>query len=134
MADNKPSGTAANPMPSVPPVPPEGKAPFYVYEIFIQRDHDSQHQHVNSLLAPDDQMAIVLAQENFLRREERCINIWAVRRDHVVATTYDDPDLVARSTDRSYRNSAGYRQNMVKWRKYKIAAHGGQGEEEHGHG
>jgi ring-1,2-phenylacetyl-CoA epoxidase subunit PaaB len=119
---------------AVTPVPPEGKAPFYVYEIFIQRNHDSHHEHVYSLLAPDDQMALVLAKENFLRREEACINIWAVRRDHVVATPYDDPDFFARTTDRSYRNPAGYRQNMYKWRKYKIQANAGHDEGEHAHG
>lgn len=111
-------------------LPPEGKAPFFVYEIFIQRDHASQHEHVYSLLAPDDEMALVLARENFLRREETCINIWAVRRDHIAATPYDDPDLFARTTDRSYRNPSGYRQNMVKWRKYKVLAHGGPEEGE----
>ena len=39
-----------------------------------------QHQFI--LLAPNAEMAIVMAQENFMRREP-VVDIWVVNREHV---------------------------------------------------
>jgi ring-1,2-phenylacetyl-CoA epoxidase subunit PaaB len=91
---------------------------FGVYEVFIQKDHASQHQHVGSVDAGSAEDAILLAKENFLRRDP-CVNIWVVRQEQIHATSYEDPDLFAPVTEKAYRMTAPYaRVNAEKWRKY----------------
>lgn len=92
---------------------------FNVYEVFIQKDHGSPHVYVGSVDAgsPDD--ALLMARENFLRRET-AVSIWVVKQEHVHGTNYEDRDFFAQETDRSYRMLNGYNKaNAEKWRKYK---------------
>lgn len=94
---------------------------FVIYEVFIQTDHGSPHVWVGSVAAgsPDD--AMLMARENFLRREQ-AISLWVVRQDQVHRTTHADEDFFARETDKQYRTLAGYSQsNAERWRKYKRA-------------
>lgn len=94
------------------------KVRFAVFEVFIQRDHNSTHEHVGSLDAGSPEDAILLAKENFVRRDP-CVNIWVVRQDQIHPSSYEDPDLFARELDKSYRTLSGYsKSNAEKWRKY----------------
>lgn len=103
------------PMMSGDPAP--AKIEFAIYEVFTQKDHNSPHVHVGSVDAgsPDD--ALLLAKENFLRRDP-CVNIWVVRKENVHATSYEDADFFARERDISYRLISGYKSNAEKWRRY----------------
>lgn len=94
------------------------KVTFTTYEVFVQKDHKSHHEHVGSVLAGSPEDAIILAKENFLRRDP-CVNLWVVQREHIHATSYSDPDFFAQETDRSYRLLSGYKSNHDKWRKYR---------------
>jgi ring-1,2-phenylacetyl-CoA epoxidase subunit PaaB len=92
---------------------------FNVYEVFVQKDHASPHLWVGSVDAgsPDD--ALLLARENFLRREA-AVSIWVVLQAQVHRTDYADPDFFAQESDKQYRTLAGYsKANAEKWRKYK---------------
>lgn len=92
---------------------------FVVYEVFMQKDHASPHVWVGSVDAgsPDD--ALLLARENFLRREG-AVSLWVVRQQDVHRTDYEDRDFFARETDKQYRTLTGYnKQNAEKWRKYR---------------
>lgn len=91
---------------------------YATYEVFVQRDHKSQHEHVGSILAGSPEDAIIMARENFLRRDP-AVSVWVVRREDIHATAYEDRDFFARETDRSYRVLAGYKSNNDKWRKYR---------------
>lgn len=95
------------------------KPVFNVYEVFIQKDHGSPHVWVGSVDAgsPDD--ALLLARENFLRRD-LAVSIWVVKQEQIHRTNYEDKDFFARESDKTYRMLTGYnKQNAEKWRKYK---------------
>ncbi|MCL6561975.1 MAG: 1,2-phenylacetyl-CoA epoxidase subunit B [Firmicutes bacterium] len=90
---------------------------FDIYEVFAQTDPLAPHQHQFSLLASSPEMALALAQENFLRRRE-IYSIWVVRRD---AITQSGPAERARFYRRKkgYRTTEDYRYLVEKWRRYK---------------
>lgn len=90
---------------------------FNIYEVFVQKDHGSPHVWVGSVDAgsPDD--ALLLARENFLRRDS-AVSIWVVPQGQVYKT--DSVDFFARETDKQYRMLSGYsKANAERWRKYK---------------
>lgn len=95
------------------------KAVFAIYEVFTQKDQMSPHVHVGSVDSgsPDD--ALLLARENFLRRDE-AVSIWVVRQDQIHATLYSNPDYFARPIDHGYRLTQTYApENNARWRRYK---------------
>lgn len=92
---------------------------FSIYEVFVQKDHASPHVWVGSVDAgsPDD--ALLMARENFLRREN-AVSIWVVLQEQVHGTDYADRDFFARESDKQYRMLSGYNKaNAERWRKYK---------------
>lgn len=97
------------------------KVTFRIYEVFAQPTQGESHVHIGSVLAESPEMALLLARENHLRRED-CVNLWVVQRDHVHATSYEDPDFFAREFDRSWREASGYPENARRWQKYRRQA------------
>lgn len=81
---------------------------WQTYEVFQQQNRGDQHVHVGSLHAPNHEMALVLAKEQYGRREQ-CANLWIVKTLDVHATSYEDADMFQHSFDKSYRESDGYR-------------------------
>ncbi len=81
---------------------------WQTYEVFQQQKRGEQHVHVGSLHAPNPEMALLLAKEQYGRREQ-CANLWVVRSREVYATSYDDSDMFQHAFDKSYRESDGYR-------------------------
>lgn len=98
--------------------PSAGRREPEVYEVFTQSDHEASHQHVGSVLAASPDMALMLARENFLRRDP-AVSLWVVPRAQICIAARGDIDLSARETDRSYRLVSGYRDNNDRWRKYR---------------
>ncbi len=78
-----------------------------VYEVFHQQARGEPHVHVGSVHAPDDETALLLAKEQFARRQA-CVNLWVVAEDAITATDYDDSDIFEHGTDKSYREAFGY--------------------------
>jgi ring-1,2-phenylacetyl-CoA epoxidase subunit PaaB len=93
-----------------------------VWEVFQQAHRGEHHTHVGSLHAPDPELALVLAKENFARRGD-CVNLWVVPASEIFATAYEDADIFVHTTDKSYREPSGY-QGL---RKGKIHGHGRDG-------
>jgi ring-1,2-phenylacetyl-CoA epoxidase subunit PaaB len=91
------------------------------YEVFIQKSQLDQHIHVGSVLAPSAEMALQIARENFLRREQ-AVNIWVVHKDHIRSTPYEDEAFFAREFDRKYREVTGYADNARRWKAFKERA------------
>lgn len=79
-----------------------------LFEVFHQQARGEPHVHVGSVHAPDAEMAILMAKEQYARRQA-CVNLWVVPAGAILATRYDDADIFDRGTDKSYRESWGYR-------------------------
>ena len=76
---------------------------MHVYEVFVKRDGRDEFRHVGALEAADDELALVLAREVYLRRAEGD-RLWVVRRDHVVAA---DDGFVEPNADKPHRHHDG---------------------------
>ena len=73
------------------------------FEVFHQSKRGDAHEHVGSVHAPDAQVALQYARDQFARRL-KCVSIWVVRTADITATDYQDESFFARSTDKSYRD------------------------------
>ena len=74
-----------------------------VYEVFLKKDGRDEFRHAGALEAANDELAIVLSRESYLRRAEGD-RLWLVRRgDGIVA----DPDFVAPNRDKPHRHHDG---------------------------
>ena len=82
-----------------------------IYAVFRQDTKNDPHVHVGEMHATDAEMALVLAKEQFARRDP-CVNLWVVPLSGIVATAYDDADIFAPSTDKSYRFGGSYREQQ----------------------
>ncbi|MDX2284420.1 MAG: hypothetical protein NW241_09670 [Bacteroidia bacterium] len=78
------------------------------YEVFQQRRRGEQHVHVGALHAPNAELALLLAKEQFGRREQ-CASLWVVRSADIHASAYEDADMFQHAFDKSYREGSGYR-------------------------
>lgn len=76
-----------------------------VYEVFLRKRGKEEFRHAGSLEAPDDELAVLLARESYVRRAEGD-EMWLVDRDHLVVV---DPDLIAPNADKPHRHNDGSR-------------------------
>ena len=96
-----------------------GENTFYQeYEVFSKRTPNSAFQHQFSLLAPNEDMAFILAQENFMRREP-VADIWVVNRKHVRKMDVEEKLTLGRLDNKDYRTTKGYGYLRKKWRQYE---------------
>ena len=79
-----------------------------LFEVFHQKARGEHHVHVGSIHAPDAEMALLLAKEQYGRRMA-CVNLWVVRAGDIHATDYADADMFKHATDKSYREAFGYK-------------------------
>lgn len=79
-----------------------------VFEVFHQQVRGEPHIHVGSVHAPDAEMALVVAKEQYARRQA-CVNLWVVPAEAIYASNYEDADMFEHVTDKSYRESWGYK-------------------------
>jgi ring-1,2-phenylacetyl-CoA epoxidase subunit PaaB len=73
------------------------------YEVFLRRAGKEPFTHVGSLDAPDDELALVLAREAYVRRGEGD-EMWLVERGHVLV---GGAELLASGADRPHRHNDG---------------------------
>jgi len=81
---------------------------WQTYEVFHQEKRGEQHQHVGSVHAPDAEMAILFAKEQYARRGQTA-NIWVVKSADVVATEYEDTDIFETTPDKFHRDPGSYK-------------------------
>ncbi|MBS4210756.1 1,2-phenylacetyl-CoA epoxidase subunit B [Bacillus sp. FJAT-50079] len=92
---------------------------FYeVFEVFSKRSYKSDFQHQFSLLAPNAEIAFVMAQENFLRRES-VVDLWVVKRSDIRMMQPEERESLARLDNKDYRTTKGYGYLRKKWRQYE---------------
>ena len=77
------------------------------YEVFHQSKRGEPHMYVGSVHAPDPQMALQLARDQFARRL-KCASLWVVRSKDITATDYQEGDFFAQITDKSYRDPKAF--------------------------
>lgn len=90
---------------------------WQTYEVFHQEKRGKHHEHVGSVHAPDNELALVFAKEQYARRK-RCVNIWVVKTSDIHAFNLDDEDIFATTPEKVHREAAGYRV-MEKIARYK---------------
>jgi ring-1,2-phenylacetyl-CoA epoxidase subunit PaaB len=77
------------------------------YEVFHQSKRGDPHEYVGSVHAPDPQMALQLARDQFARRL-KCVSLWVVRTRDITATNYQDESFFAQVVDKSYRDPKAF--------------------------
>lgn len=93
------------------------------FEVFHQKARGGQHIHVGCVHAPNADMALLFAKEQYARRM-KCVNLWVVRTANVHASSYDDADMFEPATDKSYREAFGYKnKHLIQAFNEKQAAH-----------
>ncbi|HEY4549080.1 MAG TPA: 1,2-phenylacetyl-CoA epoxidase subunit PaaB [Bacillus sp. (in: firmicutes)] len=96
-----------------------GNSTFYQeFEVFSKRTPSSAFPHQFSLLAPNAEMALVMAQENFMRREP-VEDIWVVNRVNIRGLDQEEKQILNRIDNKDYRNTKGYGYLKKKWRHYE---------------
>ncbi|RLQ97422.1 1,2-phenylacetyl-CoA epoxidase subunit PaaB [Falsibacillus albus] len=91
---------------------------YQVFEVFSKRTPAANFQHQFSLLAPNREMAFVMAQENFMRREP-VVDIWVVRREDIRMMQPEEKASLQRLDNKEYRTAKGYGYLKKKWRQYE---------------
>ena len=94
------------------------EANFYKeYEVFSRGRGRAPLQHQFSLLAPNKEMALMMAQENFMRREE-VVDVWVVAREDIRSMTSEERQKWTQRLDnKDYRTTRGYGYLRAKWRE-----------------
>ena len=82
-----------------------------VYEVFRRAGHKDPFEHCGSVIAPDADMALLMAKECFLRRREGQ-HLWVVRRSAI--HSFSDESLLEIAADKSYRFAEAYREVVQK--------------------
>lgn len=84
------------------------KTLWQTYEVFHQAIRGKQHSHVGSVHAPDPELALVFAKEQFGRRQ-KCSNLWVVKTSNVFSFQYEDEDMFFTVPEKIHREAAGYK-------------------------
>ena len=87
------------------------------YEAFHQKKRGDQHMHVGIVHAPNPELALLFAKDQYGRRGITA-NIWVVKTSHVFCTEYEDQDMFETTPEKTYREAGGYKV-MDKINKYK---------------
>ncbi|WP_338469688.1 1,2-phenylacetyl-CoA epoxidase subunit PaaB [Niallia sp. XMNu-256] len=96
----------------------DNKTFYQEFEVFSKRTPTSSFQHQFSLLAPNEEMAIIMAQENFMRREP-VADIWVVNRTNIRGLSPEEKPILNRLDNKNYRTTKGYGYLKAKWRHYE---------------
>ncbi len=81
------------------------------YEVFRRSGHKEPFEHCGTVTAPDPDMALVMAKECFLRRQEGQ-HLWVVRCHDI--HSFSDESLLELAADKSYRFASAYRDVVQK--------------------
>lgn len=81
---------------------------WQTYEVFVQKKRGDQHVHAGIVHAPNGEMALVLAKEQYARRGY-CTNLWVVKTADVFTTEYRDSDIFDSVPEKTHREAVDYR-------------------------
>ena len=90
---------------------------YQEYEVFSKKSVKAPIQHQFSLLAPNEDMALTMALENFMRRED-VLDVWVVKRSNIRAMTSEERmNWTNRLDNKDYRKTKGYGYLRQKWKE-----------------
>ena len=92
-----------------------------IYEVFRRSGHKEPFEHCGSVIAPDSDMALLMAKECFLRRREGD-HLWVARRSDI--HSFSDESLLEIAADKSYRFAEAYRDVVNKRERARERARG----------
>lgn len=90
-----------------------------IYEVFRRSGHKDPFEHCGSVIAPEPQMALMMAKECFVRRREG-EHLWVTRRHDI--HSFHDESLLEIAADKSYRFAEAYRDVVQKREKARQRA------------
>lgn len=73
------------------------------YEVFLKPEGKDPFEHAGSLDAPDDELAVLLAREAYVRRHEG-YEMWVVRREHLLDGA---PEFLEVNAHKPHRHNDG---------------------------
>ncbi|GAK03147.1 phenylacetic acid degradation B [Geomicrobium sp. JCM 19037] len=88
---------------------------YQEFEVFSKKNNKQSFQYQFSLVAPNAEMALLLAQENFMRRED-VIDIWVIPKQHIYGLESEEREqLTTRIDNKDYRTTKAYGYLRKKW-------------------
>lgn len=90
---------------------------WQTYEVFHQVKRGMHHQHVGCVHAPNPEMAVLFAKEQYSRRGQ-CVNLWVTKSSNIFATDYEDADIFETTPEKFHRDPGSYKV-MDKINAYK---------------
>jgi len=99
---------------------PAGGA-FEPYLVFKQMEHRGPMESEYTVLAPNAEMALAMAQENFMRRQEAPYNLMVVRERDIVRLPEELRQALVRTMPRDYRSVPAYAHVARRWQELKLA-------------
>ncbi len=73
------------------------------YEVFLKKDGRDEYRHAGALDAANDELAMVMAREAYIRRAEGS-RVWVVNREHVLE---GGDDFISPNADKPHRHHDG---------------------------
>lgn len=96
-----------------------GQDSFYEeFDVFSRKTPTGPMQYQYNLLAPNEEIAMMMAQENFMRRET-VSDIWVVRSRNIRKMNSEEKQTLTRLDNKDYRTTKGYGYLKKKWRHYE---------------
>ena len=86
------------------------------YVVFSRKNSSSHMTEQFTLLAPNSEMALMMAQENFQRRE-KVSDLWVVKRSDITSVNPEEREMLFRLDNKDYRETKGYGYLRKKWRE-----------------
>jgi ring-1,2-phenylacetyl-CoA epoxidase subunit PaaB len=86
------------------------------FQVFSRKTATAQVQEQFTLLAPNHEIALVMAQENFMRRES-VYDVWVVRCSDIRSLNPDERNSVTRLDNKDFRETKGYGYLRKMWRE-----------------
>jgi len=77
------------------------------FAIFHQNKRGEAHTFVGIVHAPDAELALLFAKEQYGRRK-KTTSIWAVRSSDLFTFRQEDEDMFATVPEKTYREASGY--------------------------
>ncbi len=77
------------------------------FAVFHQDKRGAAHEFVGIVHAPDPELALAFAKEQFGRRK-KTVNLWVVRSTDIFTFQHEDDDMFSTIPDKNYREASGY--------------------------
>ncbi|GAB3043779.1 1,2-phenylacetyl-CoA epoxidase subunit PaaB [Virgibacillus ainsalahensis] len=88
------------------------------FEVFSRKKDGLGLEHRFSLLAPNREMAFVMAKENFFRREAMK-ELWVVKRSEIRMMSQEEREGFKHVDNKSYRETKGYANLPKQWKAFE---------------